>query len=247
MSLIEIVGRNFINQQSPDIALSIIIPVYNKFNFTRNCLEDLFQLGPNHEIIVVDDCSSDETSAELKKLNRVNFKVIRNETNSGFAKSCDAGFQASRGTNVMFLNNDIRVQSNHSNWTDIILKEMTEDVLMGPTGGLLNVGNQFAFLYETNNPQKPINFMSGWCISATRKTFDKLVIDNSKPFCEDFFAYYEDADLSFRGTQLGIKFKMIDIPVIHFGKITSSQLNTGKLYSESRQTFIKKWQGKWNY
>ena len=57
--------------------LSIVIPVFGKFNFTRACLSDLFKLPFNHEIIVVDNGSTDETQAELSKIDRVNFKYER--------------------------------------------------------------------------------------------------------------------------------------------------------------------------
>ena len=46
--------------------LSIVIPVFNKFNFTKACLSDLSKLSSDHEIIIVDNGSTDETQAQLE-------------------------------------------------------------------------------------------------------------------------------------------------------------------------------------
>ena len=37
-------------------------------------------------------------------------------------------------------------------------------------------------------------------------------------------------------------FKIVDLPLIHFGKQTSKQLNIHKLYTDSRKIFLEKWQ-----
>ena len=55
--------------------------------------------------------------------------------------------------------------------------------------------------------------------------------------------YFNDTDLSFRARKLGIKLEVIQLPdVIHFGKISSKQLDVNKLYNEGRKVFLKDWQ-----
>ena len=96
--------------------LSIVIPVFNNWNFTKSALRDLSKLPDDHEIIVVDNGSSDDTckldnpvDLELHKI----FVYIRNEENLGFAKACNIGFAKSSGEHVCFLNNDIRVKDKY--------------------------------------------------------------------------------------------------------------------------------------
>ena len=225
--------------------LSIIVPVFNKWNFTKSCLNDLSKLDKNiHEVIVVDNASIDQTNTEMVKNTDVVY--IRNQENLGFAKACNIGFKAATGDVIMFLNNDIRVKSDYDNWTNEIITSCESEVLVGPTGGFVDPNNNFQFMYEVNNSNKPINYMSGWCLSALKETFQELVINNyNGPFSEEFgIAYFEDTDLSFRATEKGMKFKLVNIPVHHFGKITSGQINTHKLYSEARKIFVEKWSKK---
>lgn len=230
------------------IKLSIIVLVFNKLNFTLSCLKDLFLLNEDEvEIIIVDNNSSDNTELELRRINRKNFKYIRNEENLFFAKGCAIGYNAATSNNILFLNNDIKVKSNHQNWTDILISaiENNPNSLIGPTGGLVDEKNGFQFVYETNDSNKKINYMSGWCLAAKKDIFNKLIIkDYTGPFSEEFGFYFEDTDLSFRATQQNIQFKIIDLPLTHFGKISSRQLNTYALYSKAREIFIKKWSNK---
>jgi GT2 family glycosyltransferase len=226
--------------------ISIVIPIFNKWNFTKSCLDDLGKLPlDTHEIIVIDNGSSDETRRAIHDDKYDFVRYTRNDENLGFAKACNIGYSLSSGNVVMFLNNDIRVKSNHNNWTNIILDTLSENKnsLVGPTGGMVDPKNNFQFMYETGDEKKKVNYMSGWCLSAYKDQFKKLIINRYEgPFSEEFgIAYFEDTDLSFRANRLGMEFKFVDIPVIHFGKITSSQINTHKLYSEARKIFIEKW------
>ena len=48
--------------------LSIIIPVWNKSHFTKTCLQDLAKLTNDHEIVVVDNGSIDDTNTMIVQL-----------------------------------------------------------------------------------------------------------------------------------------------------------------------------------
>lgn len=217
--------------------LSIVIPVFNKFNFTRTCLKDLSQLPNDHEIIVFDNASSDETQAQLQNSKEIIY--VRSEVNLGFARGCNAGYKCSTAPNVLFLNNDIKVRNNHQNWTTELIS-LCNDGLVGPTMGQLD--NQLNFIKEANELLTGKSYMSGWCIASCKDIWNKLDISgNNQIFSEEFFCYFEDTDLSFRAKELNIPFFIVNVPVVHFGKQSSKQLNTHLLYQNSRNIFIKKW------
>lgn len=230
-----------------NVEVSIVTPVYNKWNFTKSYLEDLLKLDrAKVEIIIVDNASTDETSKSIKEyeLRASNLKVIRNDENIGFGKACNIGYNASNGKHVVFLNNDIRVKDKLDVWIHDLVSQCDDNNLVSPTGGKVDPNNDFQFMYETNDPRKEINYLSGWCIAAKRAVWDKFIESDSKykgPFSEQYFCYFEDTHLSFTAKEKGVQFCMTEIPVVHFGKVSSKQLNTYSLYKQSREIFIRNW------
>ena len=228
--------------------LSIVIPVFNNWNFTRSCLSDLIELPcDTHEIIVVDNGSTDNTREGLSTVfekGRITYLDLG--TNTGFAHACNHGFSQSSGDYVMFLNNDIRVKSDKKNWTSRVL-EKADEALVGPTGGLLD--SSFNFIKETNRfIDSPYFYMSGWNLTSSREIWNKLIISEyAGPFSEEFgIAYFEDTDLGFRAHEQGIPLEIVDVPVVHFGKVTSKKLNTLSLYLPAKEKFIAKWKARQN-
>src|SRR5271163_1263678 len=137
--------------------LSIVIPVFNKWNFTKSCLKDLAQLPGDHEIVVIDNASSDETNKEIGPLFEelldehpdVRLYYGRNNKNTFHSEACNKGFRRSFGENILFLNNDIRVRGNHTSWTKPIIEACAStNGLVGPTMGLLD--KDLNFVKETN-------------------------------------------------------------------------------------------------
>ena len=121
------------------------------------------------------------------------------------------------------------------------------DELISPSGGFID--ENFHFKYETQlslvSPycSQYFNYLSGWCLAGSKKTFDKLILDNcAGPFDSvSFFVYYEDTDLSFRASKLNINLKLINCPLIHFGRQTSSKMNLSQMYLNSKKKFCEKW------
>ncbi len=239
------------------IKLTIIIPVFNNWSFTKAALKDLSELPDDHEIIVVDNGSTDDTAAMLTTIFfdgsggpvlPINFRYIKNDANYGFGKACNKGAAISKGKYVMFLNNDVRVQGNYKTWTQPLIAAAKNDIIngygaiVGPTMGQLD--NNLNFIKEANANLDGNSYMSGWCIIASKETWKKLDLSNNEIFSEDFFCYFEDADLCFRAKQAGIPMQVVPVPVIHFGKITSKKLNTSELYLKARTIFINKWASK---
>ncbi|WP_454061345.1 glycosyltransferase [Candidatus Nitrospira salsa] len=104
---------------------SIIIPVFNKAELTKQCLTELMEItsGVSYEVIVIDNNSTDETQEILESfLNEI--QVIRNTENLGFAKACNQGARVARGKYVTFLNNDTIPQRG---WLKALVEEAESD------------------------------------------------------------------------------------------------------------------------
>lgn len=224
--------------------------MFNKLNFTKSSLKDLSHLPNDHEIIVVDNGSTDETQKSLEGSTEI--KYIRMTSNQGFARGCNMGYTVSEGENVLFLNNDIRVKSDHSTWTQKLI-EKCDNALVGPTMGQLD--SSLNFVQEANKVLPGKSYMSGWCLASSKEIWNKLEVPRKGIISDDYhitqifstefgIAYFEDTDLSFRARELGIQFEVVDIPVVHFGKQTSRQLNTYQLYKNARNIFVEKWSKK---
>lgn len=224
-----------------DIELSIITPVFGKWNFTKSYLNDLMRLdAAKVEIIIIDNASTDETSANLADYEKKmpNLKVIRNNINMFHSKACNQGYKMASGKYILFLNNDIRIKNNHNILFTNIIDACTANTLVGPTMGLLD--NAFNFIKEANQLLIGNSYISGWCIAGSKDTWDKIDIGNGQIWSEKYPMYFNDGDLSFRSKKANIQLKIVDLPgFYHFGKISSSQINIIKLYQDGKRTFIK--------
>jgi glycosyltransferase involved in cell wall biosynthesis len=92
---------------------SVIIPAWNQIEFTRKCLSALFrQTGPNWELVVVNNGSTDGTGDYLvgvQDASPVPVTLISNATNRGFPAAINQGLQYARGEYLVLLNNDVVV------------------------------------------------------------------------------------------------------------------------------------------
>ncbi len=89
--------------------VSIVVAVYNVQNYLSQCLDSLMnQTLVNIEIIVVDDASTDNTSAIIREYTSryPHLRVITCDTNKGLATVRNLGLNAARGHYVGFLDGD---------------------------------------------------------------------------------------------------------------------------------------------
>lgn len=87
--------------------ISVIIPAYNHASTLPKCLDSvLAQRGVGIEIIVVDDGSTDDTTAVLGRY-RLDARItILHQGNRGSNPARNRGFEASKGERVIFLDAD---------------------------------------------------------------------------------------------------------------------------------------------
>jgi len=86
--------------------VSVVIPAYNVSKFIGSAITSVLnQTWKDVEVIVVDDCSTDDTPGELDKF-RDRVRIVRHETNQGAAAARNTGVEISRGEIVAFLDGD---------------------------------------------------------------------------------------------------------------------------------------------
>lgn len=89
--------------------LSIVIPSYRRPELVLRLLADLYaQEGAEFEVIVVDDCSPDD-SVDRFKAAFPQAKILRNEKNGGPAVARNRGIREARGDVVVGFDSDVTV------------------------------------------------------------------------------------------------------------------------------------------
>lgn len=89
--------------------VSVCVPVYNVEKYIGRCLESLrIQTYTNLEIIVVDDCSPDNSIQVVEKFAQIDsrIKCIRHKTNLGLMMARKTGYTSATGEYVTFLDSD---------------------------------------------------------------------------------------------------------------------------------------------
>jgi GT2 family glycosyltransferase len=247
-------------QDGPDV--SIIIPIFGQLGYTFNCLHSLFSHEScfSAEIIVVDDCSPDESGAFLAAVSGIHYH--RQAINGGFIRSCNTGAAMARGRYLVMLNNDTRVVKG---WLDALLDSfelfpragLVGSKLFYADGSLQEAGgiiwrNGTCWNYGRNDdPNRPeysharrVDYISGCsiCISAplwrTLGGFDPLFTP----------AYCEDADLCLRVVAAGYEVWMQpQSRIVHYeGKTSGTDTEKGaKAYQiTNTQKLYLRWRKK---
>lgn len=91
-----------------DDLVSIIMPSYNTTSFIENSIQSVLdQSYENWELIIVDDCSTDNTDEVLAPfLKDSRIKYLKNEKNSGAAVSRNRALREAKGRWIAFLDSD---------------------------------------------------------------------------------------------------------------------------------------------
>ncbi len=211
------------------------------------------------EIIVVDDCSRDETLLAGFAFGS-GIRLVRNPTNCGFILSCNRGFDAANGEYIVFLNNDTEVRAG---WLDELYETLQRDPKIGiagskllfPDGTLQECGGLVWRLGDGWNwgrgqaPDDPrfcymrdADYVSGAALMIKASLFAEL-----NKFDELYMpAYYEDTDLCFRVRQRG--YRVVVQPaseIVHFEGASAGTSTTGtgmkRFQAINHRKFFDRW------
>lgn len=87
--------------------VSIVMPSYNVSKYIKESIDSVLnQTYSNWELLIIDDCSTDNTCEIVKSYKEKRITLIRNETNCGAAVSRNKGIEMARGKWMAFLDSD---------------------------------------------------------------------------------------------------------------------------------------------
>ncbi len=97
----------------PQIAVSIIIPVYNVEPYVEECLKSVMcqTCAEPMECIIVDDCGTDNSMAIVEQLvadykGPIRFEILRHDHNRGLSAARNTGIEHASGEYLMFIDSD---------------------------------------------------------------------------------------------------------------------------------------------
>ncbi|MFA7254082.1 MAG: HAD-IB family phosphatase [Patescibacteria group bacterium] len=103
---------------------SAVVPAYNEAKRFPKVLKELLKINNLGELIFVDDGSTDETEATIKKFSDPRLKYIRHSQNKGKGAALKTGVHAAKNKVILFLDADLR------NITATKIMKITKPVLL---------------------------------------------------------------------------------------------------------------------
>lgn len=242
--------------------ISVIVLNWNGCHLLDDCLAALAgQNFRDFETILVDNGSMDGSAAHVRE--RYPWvRLIELPSNAGFAEGNNLGFRDASGRFIVTLNNDTKV-------APVFLEEAVTPVLADSCVGMvatkminyhepgridsvgikvtsngmgvnIGVGEQDRGQYDT--PAE----VFGPCAGAA--LYRRKMLEEVGFFDPDFFAYYEDLDLAWRGRLAG--WRCVTAPravVQHIHSATSGRMSPFTVYQVQRNkwyTIVKNWPGR---
>lgn len=92
-----------------EVKISAVLPTFNRSAALRENLPSFLELECLGELIVVDDCSSDDTEAYLAGLEDPRLRTIKHSRNMGSPTARATGISAARFPWILMLEDDVRV------------------------------------------------------------------------------------------------------------------------------------------
>jgi GT2 family glycosyltransferase len=243
---------------------SIVMVTHDNVTVTRMAAESILTSSDDiaHELIIVDNASTDGTRAYLEVLASRNAHVrfVSNSTNTGFAKAVNQGLSLAVGDVLVVINNDVIVTPS---WLSRMIAHLDQPDIaaVGPVtnrcgnhaeipASYRTYGEMVAFDAERAGghagTSTSLPMLTMFCMAMKRGVFETI-----GPLDERFeIGLFEDDDYGRRISAAGMRLVCAeDVFVHHFGEAAFSQLyasgERSKLFEANRQRYQEKWGIEW--
>ena len=193
--------KSFMNKR-----ISVIIPNYNGSSTIGRCLEAAFSSEyDNFEVIVTDDCSTDNSAEIIKKFP---CKFIFLDKHSGASRARNTGAKNSGGEILFFIDADCLLQKNTLASVNKAFL-ISENAIIGGTYTAIPYDKDFfstfqsIFINYSETKKEPPDYIPTHAMVIARDIFMK-----SGGFKENFLPILEDVEFSHRLRKMGYKLTM---------------------------------------
>jgi hypothetical protein len=216
--------------------ISILVVNYNKIEYTRDIINDLFnQVGNNDfDVWIVDQNSTQKGTEcffeEVKKHD--NIKIIKNTKNYDLNRVWNYFYENCSSKYLCFLNNDTRITNNFVSDTVTLLNQNQQ------VGIAIHVTNNLNYIQALNKLEYEIlspKLFQGWDFTIRRSLY-KYIPEELRIFTGDDFLFGVVDDV---GYDIGLIYSS---PIIHYKEVTRNSCNKEKMahiYEEDRKMYKK--------
>ncbi|HVS12163.1 MAG TPA: glycosyltransferase, partial [Planctomycetota bacterium] len=162
----------------PEPTLSVIVPFHDGADRLRACLSGLASSSAEHELILVDDASSDPAAIELARSSGARY--VRLDTNRGPAVARNAGARIASGEILAFVDSDVVVQPDSLAKLRAVLTLEPDvgavfgsyDAAPASPGMVSRYRNLMHHFYHQTGPREATTFWAG-CGAMRRAVFER--------------------------------------------------------------------------
>ncbi|MBK9991692.1 MAG: glycosyltransferase [Verrucomicrobia bacterium] len=222
--------------------ISVVVPAYNRRDSVLLLLADLYrQEGVSFEVIIVDDCSPDDTVAAIQT-RYPQVKVLRNAVNSGPAVSRNQGVRAACGKYIAGFDSDVTLPDpallrnivstfeQHPEATGLALRLLAAD---GKSEDRPRWWHAQPFETGVNRAFATHYF------SGTGYAFRREEMLSAGLYPEILYMHYEEVELAFRILDAGGTIRYCpDLPVVHHASPVAARGKIHKFYKPRNQILV---------
>ena len=195
--------------------ISVIVPIYNVEKYVKKCLDSiLFQTFSDFEVILVNDCSPDNSEAicEEYAIKDSRFKLVNKPQNEGLPQARKTGFENSTGEYIINIDSD--------DWVEPTILEQLYNVAVNENADLVccDFFREFPdkcevveYIIDTNNRFNNLGFTlysAIWCYLFRRDIYEKIEFP--------LYSMAEDVVISQQALFYSKKLCKISAPLYHY-------------------------------